>query len=265
MTTPDKPLRVQFEVEIAGTPEQVWDAIASADGISSWFLPTDFEPREGGRIVAHMGEDDSPGTVTGWDPPRRLVYEEPDWAGLAGHAGADVTPLTNEFLVEARSGGTCVVRVTASAFGTGADWEDEFFEEMGEFYRPFFDLLRIYVERFPGQRATRRELRVPVADGIGVEDVVPASARSLGVEAPGEAVGADGPLGMAGTVLRVSLPYLMVETDAPMSGYVCVQGMCRADEVTVALLTAWLFGDDAEPFADKAEDGWRTWLEALRR
>ena len=26
-------------------------------------------------------------------------------------------------LVEAKSGGTCVVRVTTSGFGTGADWE----------------------------------------------------------------------------------------------------------------------------------------------
>ena len=47
MTTPDKPLRFEFEVEVAGTPEQVWDAIATGAGISSWFLPTDLEPRRG--------------------------------------------------------------------------------------------------------------------------------------------------------------------------------------------------------------------------
>ena len=57
-------------------------------------------------------------------PARRIAYEE-DWASLVGHPGADVTPLATEFLVEARSGGTCVVRVVTSAFGTGADWEDD--------------------------------------------------------------------------------------------------------------------------------------------
>ena len=92
MTTPDKPLRFEFEVEVAGTPEQVWQAIASADGISSWFLPTDFEPREGGAVVTHMGDTSSPGSVTGWDPPRRLVYEEPEWAELAGHPDAGRRP-----------------------------------------------------------------------------------------------------------------------------------------------------------------------------
>ena len=141
MTTPDKPLRVSFEVEVPGTPAQVWDAIASADGISSWFLPTELEPREGGAVLMHMGDTSSPARITGWEPERRLVYEEPEWATLVGHPGADVTPLTTEFLIEARSGGTCVVRVTSSAFGTGADWEGEFFDEMVTFYRPSFDLL----------------------------------------------------------------------------------------------------------------------------
>ena len=46
MTTPKNvPLRLAFSVEVPGTPEQVWAAIATADGISSWFLPTDVEER----------------------------------------------------------------------------------------------------------------------------------------------------------------------------------------------------------------------------
>ena len=86
MTTPDVPLRMELTFEVPGTPEQVWDAIATAGGITSWFLPTDLEERVGGAIVTHMGEGaSSEGTVTAWDPPRRLAYEEPDWAALAGH------------------------------------------------------------------------------------------------------------------------------------------------------------------------------------
>ena len=46
MTTPDQPLRVEIEVEIAATPERVWEAIATGAGISSWFLPTDLEPTQ---------------------------------------------------------------------------------------------------------------------------------------------------------------------------------------------------------------------------
>ena len=32
---------VQAEVEVPGTPEQVWQAIATGPGISSWFVPTE--------------------------------------------------------------------------------------------------------------------------------------------------------------------------------------------------------------------------------
>ena len=74
MTTPDVPLRMELTFELPGTAEQVWDAIATANGISSWFVRTDLEEREGGRIVMHMGPDaESPGTVTGWDPPHRFA------------------------------------------------------------------------------------------------------------------------------------------------------------------------------------------------
>lgn len=31
---------VQVEVEVPGTPEQVWQAIATGPGVSSWFVPT---------------------------------------------------------------------------------------------------------------------------------------------------------------------------------------------------------------------------------
>ena len=76
MTTPDVPLRLEFEIEVPGTPEQVWDALATAAGISAWFLPTDSDERLGGRLVTHMGPEDTPADIVGWDPPHRFAYEE---------------------------------------------------------------------------------------------------------------------------------------------------------------------------------------------
>ena len=122
-TIPDVPYRLEFAVEVPGTPEQVWQAVATAQGMSAWFLPTELEEREGGALHFSMGpEMGSDGQVTGWDPPRRITYEE-DWAALMGKDPDALSPLTSEFLVEAQSGGTCVVRVTSSGFGTGAAWE----------------------------------------------------------------------------------------------------------------------------------------------
>ena len=156
-TIPDVPYRLEFAVEVPGTPEQVWQAVATAQGMSAWFLPTELEEREGGSLHFTMGpEMGSDGQVTSWDPPRRIVYEE-DWAALMGQEPDALSPLRSEFVVEARSGGTCVVRVTSSGFGTGAAWESEFWDEMGAGWMPYFDNLRLYLTHFPGQGATQLE------------------------------------------------------------------------------------------------------------
>ena len=42
---------VQVETEVPGTPEEVWQAIATGPGISSWFVPTAFEERDGTPVA----------------------------------------------------------------------------------------------------------------------------------------------------------------------------------------------------------------------
>src|SRR5690606_5945956 len=106
---PDVPHRLELTFELPGTPEQVWQAIATGAGVRSWFLPTDIEERPGGAVITHMGDTSSPGRITAWEPNRRFAYEEPEWPSLAGQDGATVTPLASEFVIEAQSGGTCVL------------------------------------------------------------------------------------------------------------------------------------------------------------
>ena len=73
--SPNVPYRLEFSVEVPGTPEQVWQAIATAKGMSAWFLPTEMEEREGGSLHFSMGpEMGSDGRVTGWDPPRGTTH-----------------------------------------------------------------------------------------------------------------------------------------------------------------------------------------------
>src|SRR3990170_123319 len=43
---------VEAEVEVPGTPEEVWQAIATGPGISSWFVPTRVEERVGGAAIS---------------------------------------------------------------------------------------------------------------------------------------------------------------------------------------------------------------------
>lgn len=259
MTTPDVPLRIEFSIEVPGTPEQVWAALATGAGITSWFLPTDVEEREGGTFVTHMGETDSPGTVTGWDPPRRFAYEEPEWAALGGHPEAEVTPLASEFLVEARSGGTCVVRVVSSAFGTGADWEHEFIDEMQRYWVPFFEHhLRLYLARFAGQQATTRTLEVDATGSPdGVQDAIVRALDATEVGRPVEG------LGLQGHVERTGDPYLLLSVTDPVPGYVSLFTTARDGGGATAQIVAWLFGDDAPAFAEQLEPTWRAWLEGV--
>jgi len=189
-TTPNVPYRLEFSVEVPGTPEQVWQAIATAKGMSAWFLPTELEEREGGSLHFAMGPDmGSDGRVTRWDPPRRIVYEE-DWAALMGKDPEELSAMTSEFLVDAQSGGTCVVHVTTSGFGTGAAWESEFWDEMGASWMPFFDNLRLYLTQFPGQEATL--LEATASHPGEPESVWSALHDALGLGAEGSAGGPGG-------------------------------------------------------------------------
>src|SRR5215216_3228997 len=127
---------VELAVEVPGTPEQVWRAIATGPGISSWFVPTEVEEREGGALTFHLGPGmASTGTVTAWEPPLRFAYEERDW-------NPNAPPLATEMFVEARSGGTCVVRLVHSLFASSDEWDDQL-ESFEAGWPPFFQILRL--------------------------------------------------------------------------------------------------------------------------
>jgi uncharacterized protein YndB with AHSA1/START domain len=257
-TTPDHPLRMELTFELPGTAEQVWDAIATANGISSWFIPTTLEERPGGAICFHMGETDSPGVVTGWEPPHRFAYEEPNWADLTGHGGAAVTPLATEFLVEARSGGTCVVRVVTSAFGTGADWEQEFFDEMEKGWTPFFEHLRLYLTHFPGQQVTSLSVDADVAAAPG--SVTTAMRQGLGVEQVGQAIDTRG---ITGHVERLGDTDLLLRVTDPVPGLLALFAYDKGDGVTMARVEGYLFSADAPEFVERERAGWQDWLKNL--
>jgi len=249
---------LELTYELPGTAEQVWDAIATSGGIGSWFIPTDVEERRGGTIVVYMGDEQSPGTVTGWDPPRRFAYEEPDWAGLMGQEGAVVTPLATEFLVEARSGGTCVVRVVSSAFGVGADWERQAFESMEKGWAPFFEHLRLYLSHFAGQRAT---LLSVAADMPGApEEAVTAMRYALGIEQNGQRIVVRG---LGGQVDRISGDHLLLRLTDPMPGYLAFYAYDTGKGGSGAEVRGYLFSPDAEEYVKREQPAWKAWLTSL--
>ena len=257
MTTPDVPHRFELELVVPGRLEQVWQAIASGEGVSAWMMPADIEPRTGGAVAFHMGPDaTSHGRVTAFEPQRRVVYEE-DWAALVGREGADVTPLVTEFLVEAQSGGTCVVRVITSAFGTGADWENEFWEEMNTGWAPILDNLRLYLSHFPGQRAT--SLGAGTTFTATPEASIAAVLDALSVDAPGDAITTNG---IRGHLERSLARHFLVRVDGPVPGYLSFSAFGADDESGVHL-QGFLFSDDAPAYVAREQPRWQTWLDGV--
>src|SRR5438093_1876591 len=45
---------IQVEVEVPGTPEEVWQAIATGPGISAWFTPAEFEEHDGKPVAVSL-------------------------------------------------------------------------------------------------------------------------------------------------------------------------------------------------------------------
>ena len=149
---------VEIEIEVPGTPEEVWQAIATGPGISSWMMPTEFEVRDGKPVAVKMNFGpgmESTSAMTAWDPPRMYATEADSWVPGS-------PPLANEWIVEARGGGTCIVRIVQSLFASTDDWDNQL--EAGKAAWPaFLRTLRIYLTHFHGQRSTVMKLMASAA------------------------------------------------------------------------------------------------------
>ncbi len=171
---------VQVEVEVPGTPEEVWQAIATGPGVSSWFVPTEIEERDGKPVAVKLNFGpgmESVATVTDWDPPRRFAAEDTTgWARTA-------PPIATEWSVEARAGGVCVVRVVHSLFASTDDWDDQL--EGTEFGWPgFFRILRLYLTHFRGQRSALMQwMALPTGTEAEAWDKLTAALGLKGVSA----------------------------------------------------------------------------------
>jgi hypothetical protein len=169
-----------------------------------------------------------------------------------------VTPIVTEFLVEARSGGTCVLRVVSSAFGTGADWEQEFFEEMEKGWRPFFDRLRLLLTHFPGQRVSLLEAEV-TANG-DPQAVVPAMRAELGIDEVGQSVTARG---LIGVVEDLADDHVLLRLSEPVPGFLALYAYSMSEGTCVAAVQGQLFSDAAPEIVQREQPRWQSWLEEL--
>lgn len=237
---------VRADIELAATPEQVWEAIATGPGVDSWFMGhTEIEPGQGGATRFTQFGQTQPGQVTAWEPAKHFSFRSEDPEG---------TFMAFDYLIEGREGGSTVLRFVHSGI-LGDDWEEQY-DALNEGDRMYLQKLAAYVKRFSG-RTSRFSLLLPsspVTDLAKVEQAFRAAFSLTGPVTegtPARLAVADLPAD-EGTVEFVNIPRSL--------------GVCTADGLytlaygygNMAFVSYHDFSDTADQKA--TEQAWQNWL-----
>jgi uncharacterized protein YndB with AHSA1/START domain len=249
---------IQVEVEVPGTPEEVWQAIATGPGISAWFVPAEFEERDGKPVAATLTFGpgmESRSVVTAWDPPRLFAREADGWAPGS-------PPIATELSVEARAGGVCIVRVVNSLFASTDDWDKQL-EGAESGWPGAFRILRIYLTHFRGQRSAFMQVMAPVA-GTKEEAwaALTAGLGLTGVDAGQRWAVPAGVPALGGVVEHVSQnpDGALLRLDKPGPGTAALFIMTFPGSVLVAF-SFYLYGDQAAGNVAREKPRWQAWIQ----
>lgn len=159
---------IREEVELDATPERVWEAITTREGLRAWLFDQEFVPDATSAEV--------------WDPPHRLLVRLPK--------APDGATQAFEYVIEARAGGHAVLRFVHSGFlGDSWDADFDFGQVTGYGWTMYLHTLAEYFAHFAGRPATYVEVEAPpastaegawerlmarlgVAEGLAVGDAV---------------------------------------------------------------------------------------------
>ncbi|HET9326105.1 MAG TPA: SRPBCC domain-containing protein [Candidatus Eisenbacteria bacterium] len=251
---------IVVETEVPGTPEEVWQAIATGPGITAWFVPTQLEEREKGSISMNFGPGmESKAEIQEWDPPRRFSARNEE--GIAPGSPAMAT----EWTVEAKAGGTCRVRVVHSWFASTDDWDKQF-ESVESGWPAFFRILSRYLAHFRGQPCTqiqlmamspepREKVWAELARGLGITEATVGQAAKSSGDAPRFAAVIE----HAG---QKADPELMLRLEEPAPGTAQLALMPMGGQMCV-YLCLYLYGEGARSVATREAPVWQAWLARL--
>jgi uncharacterized protein YndB with AHSA1/START domain len=248
---------VQVEVEVPGTPEEVWQAIASGPGISSWFVPTKSEERQGGEVVSNFGPGmDVTATITAWEALKRFVAES--------EMGPPGSPkVATEWTIEARAGGKCLVRVVHSLFATTDDWDNQL-DGLEQGWPAIFRILRRYLESFKGMECSAMQFVNFSGDAaskaweklggeLGLLKLAEGQRWSTPNAFP-RMTGVSMGQGMTATTVLLGLD----TPNAPGSAYI---GIFPCGGMAMAYMAIYLYGPNAKAAVQRDEPIWQKWMD----
>lgn len=249
--------RAVAEAEVPGTPEQIWELIASGPGVEAWFVQAEVEPRLGGAFVTHHGSyGDSQGVITAWDPPHRIAYDEADWQG----PDTPVPTWNTEILVEAVSGDTCVVRLSSGFLAGGDEWHDDVDQTLDGWTGALRNL-RLYLTHFAGLPATTLLVQHELSSTDGAPDAAAVAGLRTGREGDEVATTPPAPR-LAGVLEHVADEWVTVRIHEPMAG---IAEIATADFGGTASIVVriYLYGDQGPAVRDRDQPAWAAWAANL--
>jgi hypothetical protein len=171
-----KEFEIVREVELPGTPDAVFQAVATGEGNASWLFPSEIAAGEG-------GDTSDGGKVLVWDPPNRFTVR-------AEFPGGGFNQL--EYRIEAHGDGA-ILRYVHSGVFDDAVWDDQYdavnshtdfyLHTLGQYLAHFSPRTATYVGGGPGgingpeasmtpDAFTKLQSALGVPDGAGTGDSV---------------------------------------------------------------------------------------------
>jgi uncharacterized protein YndB with AHSA1/START domain len=243
------PFKVEKEIELDATPEEVWEAITTGPGLDSWFMGrNEVDPREGGKVRMTLPAWTLESTVTVWDPPKRFVTETPE--------GEDGRLMAFEYLIEGRQGGSTVLRFVHSGFLPDNEWETEY-EALKQGNPMYLHKLAQYLKYFRGRTVTPIDVYGPqVADRERAWAGFRAGLGLTGAVAEGDQVRLtpEGLPPIEGVVDFVSPDFLGVRTSDGLYRFIYGLG-------GTVVLGHHIFSDVVDQ--KETEQAWQSWLTKL--
>ena len=245
---------IQVEVEVPGTPEEVWRAIGSGAGISSWFVPSKMEERLGGELVCSFAPGmDSRAKITTWQPPHHMAAESSDY-------GPKAPVIASEWYVEAKSGGTCMVRVVHSLFAETDDWDNQL-TGLESGWPAFFAILKIVLTHYRDMPVhAMHESSFTSGSGEAAWSTVAAALGLKGALVGEDRSGTAGVPPVSGTVAYVKHNEIIVHLEQPAPGVGMFYAMPCGGPVWAGV-NFYLFGQGAAQAVERNRPLWRAWMD----
>lgn len=230
MTEQPSNRRFEITLELEASRQDVWNAIATGDGLASWFpAAAEVVPGVGGRIKWDWDEGYHwPLTIDVWQPGERLKAR---YESDVDEEGGGKVPLFVEFALEGE-GGRTTLRLVHSGFGPDASFDEEY-DGISQGWPIELQSLKVYLEHHSGARRQLAWARTSTAlapdaamrrllgnEGIAlcpaIEELEEGGhfAAQLGPDAPLECIAASSPttIGLCGTARQLGHAFFHAHT-----------------------------------------------------